>query len=127
MENVAKASDFEEVQIPAEILACSQNIRFSAENEEGGEGEEGEEDEQRYIDQTIFAVRVIFTYVTFYKAEIPSTYWEDLEEGLPQNQKIVIKRWPKGNGLKTGYDLAPPDGRQNVLISLVKIRESILQ
>ncbi|PKY38106.1 hypothetical protein RhiirA4_451047 [Rhizophagus irregularis] len=119
LQNVGPPSNFGEVQIAAKILACAcQNIRSL-----DYDVHIQKDQEDQYIDQTIFAIRVISTYVTFYKAEIPSKYLEKLDEGLPQEQKIEILRWPNRNGAKTGYNLAQPNGRQNVLISLVKIRE----
>jgi hypothetical protein len=42
---------------------------------------------KRDINQTIFAVHAISIYVTFYKAEISSAYWEDFEEGLPEKSE----------------------------------------
>ena len=80
-----------------------------------------------HIDQTLWAIRVISSYVTFYKAVIPTRYWMELEKGLPNKQKFEIERWPAENGLTTGFDLAEPDGRRTVLTELVKIRESLLQ
>ncbi|POG82540.1 hypothetical protein GLOIN_2v1469833 [Rhizophagus irregularis DAOM 181602=DAOM 197198] len=119
LQNVRPHSNFGEVQIAAKILACAyQNIRFLDYDVHIQKGQE-----DQYINQTIFAIRVISTYVTFYKAEIPSKYLEELDEGLLQEQKIEILRWPNRNGAKTSYNLAQPNGRQNVLISLVKIRE----
>ena len=58
---------------------------------------------------------------------IPATYWMELENGLPKEQKIEIERWPAENGLMTGFDLAEPGGRRSVLTALTKIRESLLQ
>lgn len=72
------------------------------------------------------AMRVISTYVTFYKAIIKSTYWKELENGLPKKQTVKVQRWPARNGLKNGYNLAEPDGRQQVLEALAKIRKSFL-
>ena len=96
----------------AEILAC------------------GDENRRRYTcgpvgDQVIFAVRVLATYVTFYKAEIPAAYWKELEDGLPIHQSVEILRWPAKRGRYTGYNLANPDGRKAVFRALVKIREHL--
>jgi hypothetical protein len=79
-----------------------------------------------YRDQTIFAVRAISTYVTFYKAVIPAEYWKELDQGLPKGHSVEIQRWPAENVLEGGFDLAEPDGRQTVLTSLIKIRQFIL-
>ncbi|CAB5383498.1 unnamed protein product [Rhizophagus irregularis] len=103
-------SGFGEWQIAAEMLACGyENIIEDC------------------IDQEIFAFRVISTYVTFYRAEIPVSYWEELSEQLPKVQSIVIKRWPKENGKKTGLNLAEPDGRKAVITDLIKIRQHLLK
>ena len=114
VKNVGLATKFGETQIAIEILACgSENIRSL--------------EKEGYIDQTLWAIRVISTYVTFYKAEIPAMYWKELVDGLPQEQSIEIQRWPSDNGLTTGFDLSSPDGRRSVLTALTKIRESLLQ
>ncbi|RHZ83826.1 hypothetical protein Glove_87g241 [Diversispora epigaea] len=106
--NVKAKSNFGETQLSAEILACGdENIS------------------EKIIEQTIFAIRVISMHVTFYKAVIPELYWEDLDKGPPQEQSVVIKRWPMKNGRQTGLDLANPDEREKVLKSLVKIRQFV--
>ena len=76
-----------------------------------------------YRDQTIFAVRVISTYVTFYKTVIPAEYWKELDQGLPKDHSAEIQRWPAENILGGGLDLAEPDARETVLTSLIKIRQ----
>ncbi|CAG8591520.1 11393_t:CDS:2, partial [Funneliformis caledonium] len=45
-------------------------------------------------DQTIFAIRVISSYVSFLKTTIPVEYWKGLRRGLPQKKSITIIRWP---------------------------------
>lgn len=103
-------TDFGETQIAAEVMSF---------------GYERTEDD---MDQTIFSMRVISTYVTFYKAVIPQTYWAYLlkDRDDPPKELIVIKRWPMKNGRKTGLDLADPNKREKVLRSLAKIRQYIL-
>ncbi|CAG8624002.1 6823_t:CDS:2 [Paraglomus occultum] len=114
LNNVTSANGYGEPQIAVEILACgSENLRSL-----GGE---------RPTDQKILAMRVISTYVTFYKAVIPAKYWEALEKGLPKDQSLKIQRWPARNELTSGFNLAQPNGRRVVLIALAKIRESLLQ
>jgi len=114
VKNVGLATKFGETQIAIEILACgSENVRSL--------------EKEIYIDQTIWAIRVISTYVTFYKAEISAPYWKELVDGLPQEQSFEIQRWPPDNGLTTGFDLSEPDGRRSVLTALTKIRESLLR
>ena len=82
---------------------------------------------ENVTDQNLFAVRVISTYVTFYKAEIPKAYLQELGRGLPKKQVVVIRRWPGQNGLRSGFDLAQPDGRRAVLTALAKIHQFLLQ
>ena len=102
-------TNFGETQITAELLVCSyMNINSTP------------------MDQTIFFMRIISTYVTFYKAVIPGAYWKELSDGLPQEQSVVVQRWPRENGLRTGLDLAEPDERRAILTALVKIRQHIL-
>ncbi|CAG8804376.1 9872_t:CDS:2 [Gigaspora margarita] len=99
-----------ECQIGAEILACGYENMI-----------------EDNIDQEIFAFRVISTYVTFYRAEIPASYWKEFVVRLPKKQSVVIKRWPKENNSKrSGLNLAEPDGRKAVITDLIKIRQLIL-
>ncbi|CAG8456235.1 13924_t:CDS:2, partial [Dentiscutata heterogama] len=113
LKNVGYATDFGESQIAAVILSCdSENLRSLG---------------KAPRDQTIWAIRVISTYVTFYKATITAMYWMELANGPPKEEAVKVQRWPAENGLKTGFDLAEPDGRRTVLTALVKIRESLLQ
>jgi hypothetical protein len=110
LHNVDK--NIEEKRIATEILSC------------------GDKTSRRTFeksDQTIFAVRFISTYVTFYKAEISMAYWKELDNGLPLNESVLIKRWPGKNGLRTGLDITDPNGRQEVLLALTKIRQFILE
>ena len=112
MNNVSPTRNFGEAQILAEILALG----------------DGNMHQSRVVaDQTIFAVRVVSSYVTFYKVEIPAAYWEELARGLPRKQSITILRWPGGNDPKSGLNLAEPAGRRSVLEALVKLRKSFLQ
>ncbi|CAG8539503.1 3155_t:CDS:2, partial [Diversispora eburnea] len=97
LQNVSPRNDFGEMQIAGEILACGdENIRETGE----------------LSDQVLFAVR--FIYVTFYKAEIPAKYWNELDVGLPKKYSVAIKRWPGENKKRSGLDLADPDGRKTV-------------
>jgi hypothetical protein len=68
-----------------------------------------------------FAVRFISTYITFYKAVISMAYWKELDNGLPLNESVLIKRWPGKNGLQTSLDINDPNGRQGVLLALAKL------
>jgi hypothetical protein len=102
---------FGEYQLAAEILAC---------------GYENMLDDT--VDQEIFALRVISTYVTFYRAKIPASYWKEFVVGLPKKQSIVIKRWPKENNRRNNsLNLAEPSGRKTVITELIKIRQYLLK
>ncbi|RIA85564.1 hypothetical protein C1645_741491 [Glomus cerebriforme] len=69
-----------ESQLAIEILASgSENLRDSF-------------DVDDYKEQTIFSMRVISTFVTFYKTVISSKYWEELEDGLPKEQSVEIHK-----------------------------------
>ncbi|GBB96033.1 hypothetical protein RclHR1_02670002 [Rhizophagus clarus] len=106
LNNVDK--DFEETRIAAEILSCGDKNRRRTHEDS---------------DQTIFAIRLISTYVTFYKAVITTPYWKELNYGLPLKHSVLIKRWPGKNGLRTGLDITDPNGRKEVLLALAKIRQ----
>ncbi|CAG8600920.1 7172_t:CDS:2 [Racocetra persica] len=70
-------NEYGELQIAGEILACdNENIH------EAGE----------IFDQVLFTVHFISTYVTFYKAEIPEKYWNELSTGLSEKYSVAIKR-----------------------------------
>ncbi|PKK66045.1 hypothetical protein RhiirC2_715132 [Rhizophagus irregularis] len=101
-----------EIRIAAEIFSCGNETRRRT---------------FKNSEQIIFAVRFISTYVTFYKAVISTEYWKELDNGLPLDQSILIKRWPQKNGLRTGLDITDPNERQEVLLALDKIRQFILQ
>ncbi|CAH1766021.1 24198_t:CDS:2, partial [Entrophospora sp. SA101] len=92
LKNVS-APDFGEAQILAKILAC---------------GDENLHRFEELIHQTIYAIRVISSYVTFYKAEIPTI-------------------WPGKNGTKSGLDLAVPKERHMIFEAITKIHHSLLQ
>ncbi|CAG8633199.1 3078_t:CDS:2, partial [Diversispora eburnea] len=106
LQNADRFNTYGETQMAAELLACgNENIR--------------KDDE--ITDQVLFAVRFISTYTTFYKADIPVSYWKELNNGLPKRNSIKIKRWPGENYKKSGLDLADPGGRKAVLTALAKI------
>ncbi|CAJ0768203.1 2062_t:CDS:2 [Entrophospora sp. SA101] len=98
LNNIRPTNDYGEPQIGAEILACGdENIRQAREA----------------FNMTIFAVRVVSTYVTFYRATISKSYWNELAIGCPRQQSITVLRWP-GNSSDpiVGFDLAEPNGRR---------------
>ncbi|CAG8805607.1 7168_t:CDS:2 [Dentiscutata erythropus] len=108
-----------ECQIVAEILACaSDNLRqYNKYNKTT----------DQTMEQTMYAVRVISTYVTFYKTVIPELYFKELSEGLPQEQSIEILRWPGDSFPLDGLNLGEPEGRREVLEILVKIHKHLTE
>jgi hypothetical protein len=113
IKNVYSSNGFGETLIAANIIAC-------------GDEDIRDTDNEKPIDKTIFAMRVISTYVTFYKAEIPAKYWSELSHGLPKSE-VIIKRWPGENAKRKGLDLVEPDGRRKVLEALANIRQCLLR
>ncbi|KAF0514528.1 hypothetical protein F8M41_017574 [Gigaspora margarita] len=113
IKNIYSPSGFGETQIAANIIACGdENIRAT--------------DDEEPTDETIFAMRVLSTYVTFYKAEISASYWAELRRGLPKTE-VIVKRWPGANAKRKGLDLVEPNGRKAVLDALANIREFLLR
>ena len=111
IKNIYSPSGFGETQIAANIIACvDENIRAT--------------DNEEPIDETIFAMRILSTYVTFYKAEIPAKYWADLSYGSPETE-VTVKRWPGKNSRR--QDLVEPNGRRAVLEALANIRQFLLR
>ncbi|CAJ0643337.1 4298_t:CDS:2 [Entrophospora sp. SA101] len=111
--NVKPSNNYGEPQIFAEMLAC---------------GEENTRQANMTYDVTIFVVRVISTYVTFYRSVIHKEYWDELGIGCPRQQSIEIFRWPGNSSVPfVGFDLAEPYGRRNVLEALCKIRQFVLE
>src|SRR4051812_46624796 len=53
-------------------------------------------------------------------------FWKELGNGMPRNESFGILRWPRRNGVRTGLDLADPQGRREILSALVKLREFFL-
>ena len=72
-------------------------------------------------DVTVFVVRVISTYVTFYRTTIKKEYWSELADGCPINESITIARWPASSDPLRGFDLAEPAGRHAVFDALCRI------
>jgi len=105
------------MQLAAEILACGNENYFRTVFDTG----------VIWDYQIIFAVRVVSTYFTFYKTMISKEYWEELGDGLPQKESIVIKRWPGGECPTDGLNIMEPSGRQKILEAFFKIRKHLLQ
>ena len=62
-----------------------------------------------------------------YKTVIPAEYWNELDFSLPQNESVVIKRWPEGELPETGLNLAKPNERREILEAFARIRQFLLQ
>ncbi|PKY51163.1 hypothetical protein RhiirA4_446693 [Rhizophagus irregularis] len=78
LKNVGPSTGFGETQISAEVLACvSENIRSLG--------------KRKYADQMLWVVRVISTYVTFYKAEIPASSLANRSLTESDSNKSLIK------------------------------------
>lgn len=45
---------------------------------------------RRSYDVTVFVVRVISTYVTFYHTVIRKEYWYELAGGCPRRQSVTV-------------------------------------
>ena len=58
---------------------------------------------------------------------ISKEYWKELEDGLPQKESIVIKRWPGGGHPTSGLNIMEPSERQKILEAFLKIRKHLLQ
>ncbi|CAG8786194.1 13669_t:CDS:2, partial [Dentiscutata erythropus] len=111
--NVRPTYGYGEPQIVAEMLAC---------------GDENIREAHMAYDMIIFVVRVVSTYVTFYRASIQKDYWDELSLGCPQKHSITIFRWPGNNSDPfLGFDLAESNGRKDVLEALCKIRQYIME
>ncbi|CAG8776489.1 8081_t:CDS:2, partial [Dentiscutata erythropus] len=108
--NLIPSKGYGEARLAAEILACAnENMLHTAHQTDV------------ILDQIIFAVRVVSTYFTFYKAIIPSGYWNELGYGLLKKESIIIKRWPEDMRPASGLVIVEPSGRQNVLKAFFKI------
>lgn len=111
--NTTKVSGYGQDQIAGELLACAYVNYNNADSISAG------------CDQTVFAIRVIGSKFTFYKAFITSSYFQSLADGFPPDEEQVrIFRYPSYN---IGYDYADPSHRAEILELLVRLRERIKQ
>ncbi|CAB5388597.1 unnamed protein product [Rhizophagus irregularis] len=111
LQNTGNSRGFGEWQIVAEILVCCDKNMRQVRVDRG---------------QTIYAVRIISTYVMFYKAVILAPYFAELGKGLPQKESVVILRWPGKNIPEAGLNIAEPKGRREVLEVLIRIRQHLV-
>ncbi|RHZ88827.1 hypothetical protein Glove_21g355 [Diversispora epigaea] len=86
--------------------------------------------QEKYNTQTLFAIRVIGTRFTFYKAEIKSDYLTSLVKGFPTNN-LYIYRYPEWNDQYTNHisylDYTNLDQRRHILEIIIKIKNFIIQ
>lgn len=70
----------------------------------------------------IFAVRVVGTRFTFYKAAVYEEYLKECQnEGLPARNKLVIKRYPKDPNPYNAWDFCDESDRVKILKMLKSI------
>jgi hypothetical protein len=114
--NVEHSTSWGEYQIAGEILAAA----YSNHNKITAD----------YIYQTLYAIRVIGTRFTFYKATISSSYIESLSEGFPC-ASMHVYRYPLWDG-KRGLDNIPcldysiPDQRLQILKIMTSIKSYVI-
>ncbi|RHZ84394.1 hypothetical protein Glove_82g5 [Diversispora epigaea] len=110
-------TEYGESQISAEILACAFTNFNNA-------------DSLTFrMDQTIYAMRVIGTRFTFYKAFLSSDYFESLKHGFPpENLTTTIFRFPPNDKATFyGYNYADKDHRCLILDLLFRLKEYMLK
>lgn len=107
------SSTTRESQIGAEILACAFTNYDKPDSPIRGK------------DQTIFAMRVIGSRFTLYKAFVSKDYIQSLNEGFPpEDQNVNVMRFPpNANDTSYGYDYANENHRPLILDLLVRLRE----
>jgi hypothetical protein len=113
LHSISSTTEYGESQIGAEILACAFTNFDKPDSSTRGN------------DQTIFAIRVIGSRFTVYKAFVSKTYIQSLNEGFPpEDQAINIMRFPpNSNDTSYGYDYANQIHRPLILHLLVRLRE----
>lgn len=108
------AYEYGESQMAAEILACAYTNFDRSSSPMRGQ------------DQTIFAIRVIGSRFTFYKAFISADYCESLIYGFPPDSKrVTVLRYPSNENHFYGYDYADENLRQSIIHLLLRLREQI--
>jgi hypothetical protein len=116
LHGISSTTEYGEAQIAAEILACAFTNFDKADSP------------TREQDQTIFAIRVIGTRFTFYKAFVGSEYCKSLGDGFPpDSHTITVYRFPPNDDKETfyGYNYANENHRPIVLRLLIQLREHI--
>ena len=114
LHGITATSEYGECQIAAEILSCAYS-NF-----------EGARSHTKEMDQTIFAVRVIGSRFTFYKAFIKAEYLRSLPYGFPPNNLgVKILRLPSIQQSEYGYDYADEKVRPLIIEFFLRLRETI--
>ena len=111
LHSISSTTEYGESQISAEILACA----FT----------NYDKPDSPRRDQTIFAMRVIGSRFTLYKAFVSKHYIQSLNEGFPpEDQNVKVMRFPpNANDTSYGYDYADENHRPFILDLLVRLRE----
>jgi hypothetical protein len=113
LHSISSTTEYGESQIGAEILACAFTNYDKPDSPTRGR------------DQTIFAMRVIGSRFTLYKAFVSKDYIQSLNEGFPpEDQNVNVMRFPpNANDTSYGYDYANENHRPLILDLLVRLRE----
>lgn len=77
----------------------------------------------------IYAVRVVGTRFTFYKAKPSEAYMEAITLGPPDKEDLVIYRYPETRDKRRKFpcfDYADPEERKHIAEMLISIREAML-
>ena len=114
LHGITATSEYGECQIAAEILACAYS-NF-----------EGAKSHTKEMDQTIFAVRVIGSRFTFYKAYVKAEYLRSLPYGFPPDNLVTkVLRFPSKQQSEYGYDYADERVRPLIIEFFLRLRETI--
>ncbi|CAG8683386.1 7934_t:CDS:2 [Dentiscutata erythropus] len=116
--SLRKKTEYGESQISAEILACAFTNFDHAISPTTGES------------QTVYAMRVIGTNFTFYKAFLSRDYLKSLHQGFPpHNLSVTISRFPPNDSQKTrfGHDYADKDHRFLIIDLLYRLKECLFK
>ncbi len=114
--NVEHSTGWGEYQIAGEILAAAYTNHNNV--------------SRRYEHQTLYAIRVIGTRFTFYKASIAYKYIESLSEGFPCDHMHMYRypHWDDGPGISNipCLDYSNPVDRLKILEIMTSIRASVV-
>ncbi|RHZ66584.1 hypothetical protein Glove_306g44 [Diversispora epigaea] len=113
--NVKKYTWWGEYQIAGELLASA---FVNHEKIRGG-----------YSYQSLFALRVIGTRFTFYRAKIDSGYLNSLSEGFPINKMYIFRYpvWDQSVDYIPCLDYTDPGQRRQVIEIMLRIKNFVIQ